>query len=110
GMYPLAVTVDPSGRFVYVANNGSGTNPGNVSAYTITVNGTLTEVRGSPFRAGNSPYAVTVDPSDKFAFVANEYSNNVSAYFIDQRTGALFQLPDSPFPAGSIPNSIITTR
>ena len=62
------MTVDPSGRFAYVANLVGD----NVSAYTINSStGALSAVAGSPFAAGNDPWSVTVDPSGKFAYVAN---------------------------------------
>ena len=39
--------------------------------------------------AGASPSSVAVDPSGKFAYVANADSGNVSMYTIDATTGAL---------------------
>ncbi len=52
---PSAVTVDPTGTFVYV-----GTTNG-ISAYKITTaNGALTPVPGSPFAAGTSPAGIVV--------------------------------------------------
>jgi hypothetical protein len=66
----------------------------------------LTQLSNSPFAAGSHPFSVAVDPSGKFAYVANDGSNNVSAYTIDSTTGALTQLSNSPFPAGSSPLSM----
>ena len=44
----------------------------NISAYEIdAATGGLTAVAGSPFAAGLGPYAITVEPSGKFAYVAN---------------------------------------
>ena len=40
-----------------------------------------------------------------FAYVANSFSNNVSAYSIDGTTGALTEVAGSPFLAGSGPPS-----
>jgi len=55
GSGPRAVSVDPAGKFAYVANNGGG-----VSAYTINATtGALTAVAGSPFTAGTIPRSVT---------------------------------------------------
>ena len=49
---PVAVTVDPSSRFAYVANAGNFESPGTVSGYTIdATSGTLTPMAGSPFPA-----------------------------------------------------------
>jgi 6-phosphogluconolactonase (cycloisomerase 2 family) len=88
--FPVSVTVDPTGKFVYVANN----NPsGTVSAFTIDgANGSLTAMAGSPFSAGNTPSSVTVDPSGKFAYVTNEISDDVSAYSVDATSGVLSQI------------------
>jgi hypothetical protein len=49
---------------------------------------------------------VAVDPSGKFAYVANGLDDNVSAYTIDSTTGALTQLSNSPFAAGGGPTSV----
>ena len=49
----------------------------------------LTAVTGLRFAAGDRPISVAVDPSGKFAYVANIYGNNVSAYSINTTTGAL---------------------
>ena len=103
---PLSVTVDPSGKFAYVANSSDGT----ISAYTINaVTGTLTPVAGSPFLAGNGSYSVSVDPSGKFAYVTNFNDDNVSAYTIDATTGVLTAVVGSPFLAGNGSYSITTT-
>jgi 6-phosphogluconolactonase (cycloisomerase 2 family) len=47
GSAPVAVAVDPTGKFVCVANSGSS----NVSVYSIAdpERGTLSEIVGSPF-------------------------------------------------------------
>jgi 6-phosphogluconolactonase len=66
-------------------------------------------VPGSPFTAGRGPISVAVDPTAKFAYVANFYSNNVSAYSIGSN-GALTPVPGSPFGARVNPISVATTR
>ena len=52
---------------------------------------------------------MAVDPTAKFAYVANFYSNNVSAYSIGSN-GALTPVPGSPFGARVNPISVATTR
>ena len=54
-------------QFVYVTNGGDKT----VSAYSIAASGALVPVPGSPFAAGFNPVSVAVDPTGKFAYVAN---------------------------------------
>ncbi len=83
-----SVAVDPAGRFVYATNQFAGDN--DISGFQIDCDtGRLTPIHGSPFKAGSGPSAVAIDPSGRFAYVANLGSNNVSAYTIDERTGAV---------------------
>ena len=82
-------------------------NSDNVSAYSIyPTTGALTALIGSPFAAGDGSFSVTVDPSGKFAYVANHLSDNVSAYSINSTTGALTAISGSPFAAGGGPHSV----
>jgi DNA-binding beta-propeller fold protein YncE len=66
----------------------------------------LSAIAGSPFRAGKQPAWVTVDPSGRFAYVANVFGDNVSAYTINRSTGALRAVAGSPFAAGGYPYSV----
>lgn len=113
GANPISVSVDPGGKFAYVANRGTS----DVSAYTIGVNGTLTQIACSVgcsiagnFQAGTSPWSVTIDPSGKFAYVANNFNgalgNSISAYTINVGTGVLTAVAGSPFVAGVSPISV----
>lgn len=52
-----------------------------------------------------SANSVAVDPLDKFVYVANEGSNNISAYALGA-SGALTALSDSPVAAGSGPSAV----
>jgi 6-phosphogluconolactonase (cycloisomerase 2 family) len=110
GTQPVSAVVDPSGKFAYVANlcgSVSCSGGGDVLAYTIDGStGVLSPVPGSPFAAGNSPRSVAVDPSGKFAYVANSGSGDVSAYTISSTTGALTPVVGSPFTAGTTPFSV----
>src|SRR6202023_734079 len=81
-----------------------------VSGYTINpTTGALTLIAASPFAAGNTPVFVAVDPSGKFAYVANNGDNTVSGYTINLTTEAL-TLIASPFPAGSFPTYLAITH
>ena len=97
------LTLPLRAQFAYVTNQGGG-----VSAYSIGADGSLTQLPGSPFPAGNYPQSVAVDPTGKFAYVANGDSSNVSAYSIGA-DGSLTQLTTSPFAAGSHPGSVAIT-
>jgi 6-phosphogluconolactonase len=63
------------------------------------------QLSGSPFKAGDLPQSVALDPTGKFAYVANSNGNNVSAYRIGAN-GALMPVTNSPFAAASFPTSV----
>jgi 6-phosphogluconolactonase len=111
GVNPASVAIDPTGKFAYVANNGSDDGVNGLSAYTINQNtGALSAIIGSPFTTGYMPYSVAIDPTGKFAYVANNGSddgvNGLSAYTINQNTGALSAIIGSPFTTGFNPSSV----
>jgi len=94
--YAHSVTVDPSGKFAYVANAGVLDICGraNVSMYTINATtGALTSIGAiDAVNSCSSPWSVAVDPSGRFAYVANEGGfapTTVSMYTINPTTGAL---------------------
>ncbi|MGB6431748.1 MAG: beta-propeller fold lactonase family protein [Candidatus Acidiferrales bacterium] len=101
----ISVTVDPKGGFAYVASKSDPPGSvGNVSAYTIEANtGALTSI--GTVLAGTDPNSVVVDPTGKFAYVANSSSNDVSMYTINAATGALTSI--GTVPAGSGPNAVV---
>jgi 6-phosphogluconolactonase (cycloisomerase 2 family) len=99
-------------KFAYVANQGSQSAASSVSAYTITAaSGHLTAVSGSPFADGGPgtfafASSVVVDPTGRFAYVANESTNDVAAYTIDASTGALTSISGSSFTTETYPISV----
>jgi 6-phosphogluconolactonase (cycloisomerase 2 family) len=101
GSLPNAVAVDPTGKFVYVAN----LNSDDISAYSIGAAGVLTPI-GDPVAAGTGPVSVAVDPTGKFVYVPNEGSNDISAYSIGA-TGALTPIGAEVAAAGSFPNAVV---
>ena len=106
----------PAGQFAYVTNqNGNNERKGETEQRFTGVHdrpsdGTLVPVPGSPFASGQVPTSVAVDPSGKFAYVANHESDNVSGYTINPTTGALTPISGSPFAAGSNPFSVAVAR
>jgi 6-phosphogluconolactonase len=104
GVLPSALAADPTGKFLYVANNGSN----NVSAYTIdATNGALTPVHGSPFAAGNEPAGIAADRTGRFVYVTNFNASTISAYLIDAGSGALTPVVGSPFATCGHPGAIV---
>jgi 6-phosphogluconolactonase len=112
GPHPGDVAIDASERFVYTANRADEKNPSTVSGFTFnSKTGVLTEIAGSPFRAGTDPRHVAVTPDSRFAYVTNQSNQNeggsISEYAINGTTGALTELKHSPFHIGSQPSLIV---
>ena len=67
----------------------------------------MTPIAGSPFAStGTTPVAAVVDPNGTYLYVANNGSNNVSVYSIDNATGALTSAGE-PIAAGNGPFAVL---
>jgi 6-phosphogluconolactonase len=107
GTMPMGMAIDPAGKFLFVANQGSS----NISVFSI--NGTsLTEVAGSPFTTippGTTvptlPTAVAVSGTGNFLYVANNFTETVSAYSISS-SGKLTLLGPPPYTVGIAPSGL----
>lgn len=86
GVYPFGIGQYPDGRYLYVANWFGGTFGFSVSAN----DGALTPVPGSPFaNFGGLPVQAEVEPMGKNVYVTNFDSHTLTAYAVDESTGAL---------------------
>ena len=93
---PFSIRFHPSGRFVYV-----GVRFGGVGAFSFDpVTGSVKPLPGSPFPAQRRTREITIHPSGKFLYASNGFSNSVSAYRINERTGGLTALSASPYSVG----------
>ncbi len=100
GLHPSDMAVSPNSQFLYVTDSN-----GTVTGYLINATtGVLTTIAGSPFAAGSYPSAIAVSPDGLRVYVTNSGSNNITAYNINQSTGALSQF--NTFAAGSSPSAI----
>jgi 6-phosphogluconolactonase (cycloisomerase 2 family) len=99
GQKPTGIVLDPTGKYLYVANNTDST----ISAYNVNASsGALTEMNGSPFAAGAAPWYLAVDPLGKFLYATNPASNTITGYTIAS-SGTLTQFVGSPASAGTQP-------
>jgi 6-phosphogluconolactonase (cycloisomerase 2 family) len=57
-------------------------------------------------KTGKQPVAVAQDPLNRFVYVANAGSSNVSAYAVEAATGKLSEVEGSPYPVGEKPVSL----
>jgi 6-phosphogluconolactonase len=97
----VAVACMSAGHFLYTADTCPSPDDC-ISAYSIdATTGALTAVPGSPFPGGGLlENLLSVDPSSRFAFVADGgLPGVVLAYTIDHGTGALTAVAGSPFTA-----------
>jgi 6-phosphogluconolactonase (cycloisomerase 2 family) len=111
---PVQAIVDPSGKFLYLSNLND--RLGGISAYTIDpTSGALTPIAGSPFPTQTNfpgPNRMALGGGGKFLYVGMSgtvnANNTVSAFSIDTTTGALTQIPGSPFATGNDPQGLAT--
>jgi 6-phosphogluconolactonase (cycloisomerase 2 family) len=99
------MTIDPYGRFLYVSDDGGNTSLFTIYGFKISpTDGSLTPISGSPFSANlNLPECLIIDPTGTYLYAVNEGNSTLSAYTIDQNTGALTPLSTPTFPTGSGP-------
>jgi 6-phosphogluconolactonase len=109
GGSPNSIAVVPSGRFIYVAD----VIPGGISAFSVEPSGVLTPLTGFPVVTPDGTVSVTTDPSGRFLYALNcgancssSGSGFVSAYSINQQTGALSPIPGSASLTGEFPYSL----
>jgi len=92
GATPIAKSGHDS-IYVYTANQIGN----DVSAYTIDDEGKLLPVPGSPYKVGTFPVSITHSPDERFMYIVNQGAASISAYRIQPNTGALVNVPGSPF-------------
>jgi 6-phosphogluconolactonase len=103
GMNPVALAVDPAGKFLFVANQGDQT----VSAFSISGT-TLTPV--STIATAPDPVALVVAPHNDFVYVANSINGTISGYFFSRPSGALTAMTQAPVSSvGSTPDALAIT-
>lgn len=101
---PVAISVDPSGRYVYVANSSANT----VAQFTIGSNGALSPMSPVSVATDAAPQSLTVDPTGKYLYVANQgtgQGGTVTEYSIGT-TGGLTALATPSVAAGASPQSL----
>jgi 6-phosphogluconolactonase (cycloisomerase 2 family) len=113
---PITVAATPNNKFLYVANQSSGS----VCGYAIDqLTGELGVVAGSPFVAGAALRTVVTDSTGEFLYVANmgiplangtadpANPSSISAYTIDSSTGVLTAIAGSPYVTSMSPSPIV---
>jgi 6-phosphogluconolactonase len=99
------LALDPKGRFAY-----AGSSPGKaIYVFSIDADSGALSAVGDPVSFGKdadhggAAYVAT-DPSGNFVYVSQAFELGIRGFRIDQASGALKELPDSPFAAQTPPN------
>src|SRR5205823_12767956 len=95
------IAIDPSGRFLYVANSSS------LSAYAINnVTGALTAIPGSPFESLSNEFnGIAFDPAGQFLYVVGRIVSGsqtvcnlcIGVHLVNGGSGTLTEAAGSPF-------------
>ena len=101
GKFPSAVAIDASNHFLYSADQGSN----EVSMYSINPStgalnlARIVATRSAPFAMDMSSGIAPVTYTPRFVYAPQRLSLNlISAFAVSPSTGALTEIPSSPFP------------
>ena len=83
------IHISPDGRFLYTSNRDDENSIGVFGISTAT--GKLS-LAGHETTFGKHPRSFVIDPSGKFLIVANQFSNNLTVFRRNQKTGLLTKL------------------
>jgi 6-phosphogluconolactonase len=106
GIFPVGLTIDPRGKFLYVANFSSNT----VGAYAIdAASGTpVGSVGSASTSVDTAPTCVTIEPAlGIYAYSSNNLASTVSAMQLDPHNGGLSQVQNTPFPSSGLPTCAV---
>jgi len=79
------IVVDANGKNLYVSNRGEDT----IAHFAIDpINGKLSFLHRTP-TGGKTPRFFTLDPTGKWMFVANQDSNDIFLFKVDEQSGTL---------------------
>src|ERR1019366_2670753 len=104
GTTPVAMAVDSGGKILYVANQGDFADPASGTISVFGIQGTTLSQSGSVSTAtpgvlsGTGPVSLAITSNGNYLYVANQFTNTVSAYSVN--SGALTLVPGSPYPVG----------
>ena len=96
---PFSLFVNSSGKYLYAGNQGSG----NLTAYSIGSDGTLTLLTNSPFATATQPTSIAGDPNGKYVLVGTQ-SGSLQVFGLDGNTGTLTSF--ATYSTGNSPSAI----
>jgi 6-phosphogluconolactonase (cycloisomerase 2 family) len=104
GVSPSSLIVDLTGKYVYMTDKAQN----EIYGYQIAngTTGTLTGLVSSPFATGQYPVSITIEPRDKYVYVANYNSATVSSYTLNLANGSLGASAGSNFSTTTGPTCV----
>lgn len=88
------IHIHPSGKWLYASNRGE---HNNLAIYAIGASGQL-QLLGHQPSGGQTPRNFEIAPGGEFLLVANQDSGNVVSFRIDQDSGLLTEVANTPVP------------
>jgi 6-phosphogluconolactonase (cycloisomerase 2 family) len=102
----VAVAIDPTGAYAYVADAGGLANTGDISQYSInSTTGALTALQEPTLTISGNPHWLTIDNTTKTLYVPNSAANSVQVLSIGSN-GTLSFTASQALAAGSNPNFV----
>ena len=78
------IHITSNGKFLYASNRGHNS----IAMYSVASDGTLSLIGNESVR-GDWPRNFTLSPDDNYLLVANQNSDNIVVFNVDQKTGVL---------------------
>jgi 6-phosphogluconolactonase (cycloisomerase 2 family) len=112
GLGPIALSIDPGGRLLYVLNSASAS----ISGYSLdSLTGIPTMLSSAPYVATTAtgyPRFMVIDATGRYLYVVvcSDFrgdSYNLLGYAIDSKTGTLTPLSSSPMTTGKNPVAVV---
>jgi len=108
GIGPTAVTVDPSGRYLYAVTTGTSDS---IWCFTINpTNGQLVAVTGSPFSLSAGNLFILIDPEGNYLYIGSQDGNAIAGYTYNPSTGVPVAISGSPFSTKTAPGKMVLSE
>jgi 6-phosphogluconolactonase (cycloisomerase 2 family) len=105
GLLPVAVVVDPRGKYLYVSNFNDNT----VSAYAINLptGAPVGAVGSGSTKVGTGPSCLAIEPAlGIYLYSSNNLDNTTTGLELDPHNGTLKNVQNTPFPATGTPTCV----
>ncbi len=108
GVGPSAITVDPSGKFVYATTTGASFS---IWCFAITpTTGQLVAATNSPFSLTAGGLFALIDPSGNYFYIGTQAGTGVAGYTYNPSTGTPTAITGSPFSTGKAPGKMVLSE